>query len=47
MNEEETEVGGDGVLSESLGLVCGGITLVPVEAGVGRWVRASVDDRAD
>lgn len=35
MDEEETEVGEGSVLSESLGLVCGGITLVSVETGVG------------
>ena len=42
---EETEEGG-GVWSESLGLVCGGITFVSVETGVGGEVGVSVDDTA-
>ena len=45
---EETEVGKGGVLSESLGLVCGGITFVSVGTGVGGLVGVvSVDDHAD
>jgi len=44
MGEEETEVGGDGVLSESLGVVCGGITFVSVGTGVGGEVGVSVGD---
>jgi len=48
MDEEETEVGRGGVLSESLGLVCGGITFVSVGTGVGGLVGVvTVDDHAD
>lgn len=43
MDEEKTEVGRGGVLSELLKLVCGGIAFVSDEAGEGGRVGVRVD----
>lgn len=47
MDEEGREASGEVVSNGPPGLVCAGITLVPVEIDVGEGVGLLVDDKAD